>query len=148
MLFSAAELARMVGVSDSTISNWTKLDRRPLQKVVTSDGYVRFTWSHLEEFCRAHPGLRGVAKMRQHPSRSEPPPDQVDGSSLQIEELKSSLRDMRNAADASLQAAIEASRQAEEAARSHRRQLEHLATMVKAYDSAFAQITAPKTIND
>ncbi|SRR6266542_1657497 len=142
-LLTAAELARAIGVSATTIKNWTELNNRPLKTVVTSDGAVRFTWSHLDEFCRTHPRLRGVMKIQ----RSAPAAHNVAPTS-QIEELKSLARDLRNAANSNLQAAIEAARQAEEAARAHRRQMEHLAASMAAYDAALTQLTAPSTIHD
>jgi hypothetical protein len=148
-LLSAAELARALGLSATTINNWTKLHSHPLQTVVTSDGHLRFTWSHLHEFCRAHPSLRGVAKIQQQPPHAEQIPlGQTTTPDSQIEGLKALARDLRNAASSNLQAALEAARRAEETAQSHRRELEHLATTMAAYDSALTSLTAPATMND
>jgi hypothetical protein len=65
-----------------------------------------------------------------------------------MEELKSIARDLRNAANESFQAALEAARLAEESARSHRLQVESFGRMMAAYEAALANITAPSTIND
>ncbi len=65
-----------------------------------------------------------------------------------MEEIKSIARDLRNAANEGIQAALEAARLAEETARSHRLQLERFAKMFAAYDSALGNITAPSTLND
>src|SRR5260370_16917299 len=77
---TASELARMVGLSTSTITNWTQRSEQPLQTVATLDGAIRFTWSHLDDFCHPHPSLPGVRTIRrqsQHRNQqlpAEPPP--------------------------------------------------------------------------
>jgi transcriptional regulator with XRE-family HTH domain len=147
-LLTAAELARALGVSASTIWNWTKREPNPLRTVTTTDGAIRFTWIQLNKFREAHPRLRGVSKADRYArSPDEPSPAQT-AVAPQAEELKSIARDLRNAAHASLQGALEAARLAEETARSHRLQLEHFAQMMDAYDAALTNITAPSTVND
>jgi hypothetical protein len=149
---TASELARMVGLSTSTITNWTERSEQPLQTVATVDGAIRFTWSHLDDFCHAHPSLPGVRKIRrraQHGKQEGPgEATTVLPEELQMEGLKSLVRDLRSAAHGYLQAALEGARQNEEAAISHRRQIEHFATAFAAMDAALTQLTAPSTIND
>jgi len=144
---TASDLARAVGVSPNTIVNWTERHDQPLRTVATVDGAVRFTWTHLEDFCNAHPRLPGVRKIRRRAIRAKPE-SSGEPADTQIEELKSVVRDLRSVASAHLQAAVEAARQAEEVARSHRVQVEHLATAFAAYDDALSQITAPSTLHD
>jgi hypothetical protein len=68
--------------------------------------------------------------------------------SSEPESLRAAVRDLRAAAHAHLQAALTAVRLAEETARAHREQLEHMATAFTAYDDALTQVTAPVTLND
>lgn len=65
-----------------------------------------------------------------------------------MEEIKSVARDLRNAANEGIEAALEAARLAEETARSHRIQLENFARMFAAYDAALSNITASSTFHD
>jgi transcriptional regulator with XRE-family HTH domain len=147
-LLTGAELARALGVSPSTVWNWTKRDSNPLKTVTTGDGEIRFTWIQLEEFRGANPGLRGLNRSGEHAGRQDQGSPVATAAGLQIDELKSVARDLRNAANASIQAALEAARLAEETARSHRVQLEHFAQLVTAYDAALSNITASSSIND
>ncbi|MQA88067.1 MAG: hypothetical protein GEV03_26480 [Streptosporangiales bacterium] len=150
-LLTAAELAQRAGVAASTITNWTRLKRRPLQTVRTSDGAVRFTWSHLKEFCDANPRLRGVTKIRRRIA-GQPLPRTAGSrpatTTPEFEDLKSLARDLRNAAHENLQAALAAARLAEETARSHREQIERLAAAMAAYDAALTQLTASSVPHD
>ena len=146
-LLTASELARALGVSPSTVWNWTRRDQNPLKTVMTADGAIRFTWVHLDEFCRANPSLRAVSRLGRRASSREPLPVSAPVTP-QMEELKSIARDLRNAANESFQAALEAARLAEESARSHRLQVESFGRMMAAYEAALANITAPSTIND
>jgi hypothetical protein len=149
-LLTAAELARHIGISATTIKNWTQREPRPLATVTASDGSVRFTWSHLNDFCNEHPGLRGVDKIRQRVVGKPPGPNPAteDPAKVESEDLKSIARDLRNAASSSIQIALEAARLAEETARSHRQQLEGLAQVIAAFDAALSQSTAPSTLHD
>jgi hypothetical protein len=144
-LLTAAQMARELHVSPSTIWNWTRLERNPLKTVTTADDAVRFSWMQLEEFREANPRLPGLNKV-QVVTGYQPP--QALPAAAQVEELKSIARDLRNAANASLQAALEAARLNEESARSHRVQLEQIAQTVAALDAALATFTAPSTMND
>ncbi len=146
-LLTASELARAAGVSASTIANWTSRADRPLQTVTTADGAIRYTWSQLQEFCSAHSKLQAARRIRRRAlSGLQLKPEEA--SAVQLEELKSLTRDLRTAVHEVLQAAIEAARQNEEAARSHRLQLERFATAFAAYDAGLGQATAPSTLND
>lgn len=148
-LLTAAELARRLGVAQSTIWNWTKRKCNPLKTTQTADKTTCFTWIQLEEFCRANPGLRGVARYRQQAIHQGQLPTATTAiAGLQVEDLRSMARDLRNAANESVQMALEAARLSEETARSHRVQLEHLAKVIAAYDTALSSITAPSTLND
>jgi hypothetical protein len=144
-LLTASQLAGVLGVSPSTIGNWTKRERNPLKTVTTVDGAIRFTWFHLEEFRKANPRLPGLSKTAPLTTGQDQAPP---AAAAELEELKSITRDLRNAAHASLQAALEAARLNEESARSHRAQLEHIAQTVAALDAALGTVTAPSTMND
>jgi transcriptional regulator with XRE-family HTH domain len=146
-LMTASELARALGVAPSTVSNWTKRERNPLKTVLAADGTKLYTWTQLEEFRRSNPGLRG-ANRSVHPGRQERALPSQAADRPQVDELKSIARDLRNATNASVQAALEAARLAEETARSHRVQLEHFAQLMAAYDAALSNITASSSIND
>jgi len=145
---TASELANALGVSPSTIWNWAKRDHNPLETVTIADGNVRFTWIQLNAFRKANPHLRGVTRLGRRTSSQEQPPPVQAVAGPQMEEIKSIARDLRNAANEGIQAALEAARLAEETARSHRLQLERFAKMFAAYDSALGNITAPSTLND
>jgi hypothetical protein len=146
-LLTAPELANILGVSPSTVWNWSRRARNPLRTVTTVDGAIRFTWIHLDEFCRANPSLRAVTRFGRRANIGEPQTVQA-AAAPQIEELKSIARDLRNAANENFQAALEAARLAEESARSHRLQVESFGRMMAAYEAALANITAPSTLND
>lgn len=47
-LLTASQLASAIGVSPSTVWNWTKRDRSPLETVTIADGFVRFTWKLIQ----------------------------------------------------------------------------------------------------
>lgn len=146
-LLTASQLAKALHVSQSTISNWTKLEPNPLRTVTTIDGATRFSWAQLEEFRAANPRLPGLRKAALLAAGQNWPP-QAPATAAQVEEFKSMMRDLRNAAHSSLQAALEAARLAEETARSHRVQLEHFARTLDALDGTLTSITAPSTAND
>jgi hypothetical protein len=148
VLLTAPELAKALGVGPSTVWNWTKRDNNPLRTVTTADGKTRFTWVQLEEFRRANPGLRGLSRSQEHAGGQDQGTPVATAPGMQVDELKSIARDLRNAANASIQAALEAARLAEETARSHRVQLEHFAQLVTAYDAALSNITASSSVND
>ena len=145
-MLTASQLARELHVSPSTVWNWTKLERNPLKTVITVDCAVRFNWMQLEEFREANPRLPGLSKAPLNTGHDQAP--QALPAAAQAEELKAITRDLRNAANASLQAALEAARLAEESARSHRVQLEQIAQTVAALDAALGNLTAPSTMND
>jgi len=147
-LLTAPEVARTFGVVPSTVWNWTRRQLNPLKTVLTADGHKRFTWIQLEEFRKANPGLRTVNKSLRPAHRQDQRPPAHAAAALQVEELKSIARDLRNAANASVQTALEAARLAEETARSHRVQLENYAQLLTAYDAALSNITASSSIND
>jgi hypothetical protein len=99
------------------------------------------------------PGVPRAVKRVQRalrPSTEQDPADRGRGIDLAAENeaLRAVARDLRHAAHENLQAALKAARLAEEAARSHREQLEHLDRSLAAYDAALSQITAPTTLND
>ncbi len=147
-LLTASQLASALGVSPSTIWNWTRRDRNPLETVTIADGIVRFTWIQLDAFRKANPNLRGVNRLGRRTSSQRQPPLVQAAVTPQIEEIKSVARDLRNAANEGIQAALEAARLAEETARSHRIQLENFARMFAAYDTALSNITASSTLHD
>jgi len=113
---------------------------------------VAWPWSsrqpaiQLEEFREANPRLPGLNKAPLNTGHDQVP--QALPVAAHAEELKAITRDLRNAANASLQAALEAARLAEESARSHRVQLEQIAQTVAALDAALGNLTAPSTMND
>src|SRR5918992_3004057 len=95
-LLTAAELARRAGVVVSTIGNWRKLPDRPLKTVSISGGAFLFTWRDLEEFCRAHPNLPGVTKIRRRITNQAPPlagGNSPAATTPEVEDLKSLARD-------------------------------------------------------
>lgn len=137
-----------LGVSQSTVWNWTGRDHNPLETVTIADGITRFTWIQLNAFRKANPNLRGVNRLRRRASSQGQPPPVQAAATPQMEEIKSVARDLRNAANEGIQAALEAARLAEETARSHRIQLENFARMFAAYDTALSNITASSTPHD
>lgn len=146
-LLTASQLAQILHVSPSTIGNWAKLEQNPLKSVTTVDGATRFTWNHLEEFRDANPRLPGLSRAAP-PVTAHDQPSPALAAAAEVEEFKSMLRYLRNAAHSNLQAAVEAARLAEETARSHRVQLEHIAQTLAALDAALTGVTAPSTPND
>ncbi|MCA1673441.1 MAG: helix-turn-helix domain-containing protein [Actinobacteria bacterium] len=150
-LLTAADLARLTGVSASTFTNWTR--RNPALVTVTlHGGVVRFRRRDVIEFCTANPRLRVTAKVqRALRSPTTAPPSRTTArteTAPEIESLRALARDLRNAAHQNLEAMLTAARLAEETARSHREQLEQLAASIAAYDAALSQLTAPSTMND
>jgi hypothetical protein len=145
---TASELAQTLGVAPSTVWNWTTREPNPLKTVLTADGHKRFTWIQLEEFRRANPGLRAVNRSVRHADRQHQASSATAAAGLQVEELKSIARDLRNATNESVQTALEAARLAEETARSHRVQLENFARLLASYDAALSNITASSSLND
>jgi predicted DNA-binding transcriptional regulator AlpA len=151
-LLTAAELARLTGVSASTFVNWTR-HNPALATVTLHDGAVRFRRRDVLEFCStASPRLRVTAKVQRalRPPTAAPPSRTTASTepAPEIEALRALARDLRNAAHQNLQAMLTAARLAEETARSHREQLEQLAASMAAYDAALSQLTAPSTMND
>jgi len=113
---------------------------------VSSKWPIGQTVIQLEEFREANPRLPGLNKAPLNTGHDQVP--QALPVAAHAEELKAITRDLRNAANASLQAALEAARLAEESARSHRVQLEQIAQTVAALDAALGNLTAPSTMND
>lgn len=60
-LLSRSGLAARIGVSTSTISNWTTRSEDPLPSE-GADRSTRIRWSDYQEFASRHPELRGASR--------------------------------------------------------------------------------------
>jgi AcrR family transcriptional regulator len=141
------ELAEQAGVSPSTLRNWATKADPPLARVPGSGRSVLHTWAQLLAFCAVHTELRSAQRvLRRVRSRESVPPDGALPSDA--ETVRAMLRNLRAAAASNLDAALIATRHAEETARAHREQLEAFAGSLHAYDDLLTQLTAPITLHD
>lgn len=138
------ELARQCGVSASQLRNWASQASSPLQPVETTNGHRLHTWAQLRAFCTTHPHLPAVRKLERRLAA-----DASKGGGVAApphpEVVRTVLSNLRAAAASNLSTAITAARLAEATARSHREQLEALASTINAYDDLLTQLTAPVT---
>lgn len=110
----ASELARRVGVSQSTIVNWTSSSiHQPPLAFQTEKGHRTFSIDDYERFAQAHPDLRGIARQGTESDAEE------DNA---IEQLRGELQQVL----AEIEATIEGSEQAGRSARRLRRRLSSL----------------------
>lgn len=147
---TAGEIAKLAGVSESTIRNWTR-EQPPLQTITTGARSIGFTWVHLLEFCQLRTDLRGARSVLDRARALQAPQGaaiQAVTPPIDIESALSVARAMRSAAESNLDAALIAARQAEATARAHREQLEQLKATIAAYDTALSALTAPTTTHD
>ena len=139
-----ADMSRRAGVSRATLTNWTKREP-PLQTTVSGE-HRTVSCRQLTAFCQAHPELSGVRKVLA--GLGDATAAATTGDRHELDVARSLARAARTAAAANLEALIEAARQAEQNARSHREQLERLREGLVAYEDAVGQFTVPTTLND
>ena len=138
---SASELAQYAGVAPNTIRSWTQQADRPLAFIKDTGWNESYTIAQLRAFCAAHPNLTGVRRAR-HQLDADPgglPDDR------QPEQVRAAVLNLRIAAQAALDVAAIAARQAEQNAAAHREQIDRLALMIRSYDDLLTQFTAPAT---
>jgi hypothetical protein len=139
-----ADMGRLAGVSRTTLVNWTTAD--PPLEISRSGRLRRVSWRQLTTFCRSHPELPAARRVLDAARAQDR--DAAASDSHELDEVRSLARAARAAAAANHEALVVASRLAEETARAHREQLEHLRDSLAALDDALGQFTVPSTLND
>jgi hypothetical protein len=137
---SLRELAAEVGVSETTLRNWTKARESPLTGTPAGRTTL-YTWAQLRAFCAEHQDLP-KARSIQSAARPGPP----SGPVADPAHVSAALRNLRAAASSTLDAALSSVRLAEATAASHREQVESLRVTIRAYDDLITQLTGPVTV--
>jgi len=138
---SLRELAAEGGISETTLRNWTKVHPHPLEGTRAGRATL-YTWAQLRAFCAEHQDLPKARAIRTAPAaRGQPPP----GTAADPAHVGAALRNLRAAANSTLDAALSSVRLAEATAASHREQVESLAATIRAYDDLITQMTGPVT---
>lgn len=159
-LYSANELAKAVGVAATTIRNWTSRSERALGTVATPSGRQMYRLSDLSTFITQNPDLRtahiiserfaavtsGGTYRVQHDQ--DGPAPMTDQALEEAEYLRSAIRDLRTAVEASVQAVVRSAELAEQTAAAHREVIAALQVTVRAYDSAMAITYSSRTLHD
>jgi hypothetical protein len=137
---SRAELARLAGVSSTTLRNWTRVADRPLVTTLVGSSEM-FTWGDLLRFCADHPAMPAThAVLRRASTRSS---STGIGADQDEATLRAALRDMKTAVDAGITAVARSAALAREVASAHEDIVGQLSVIVRAYDSAMTWATAP-----
>lgn len=133
-LMSRAALAKMAGVSSTTLRNWSTLPEHPLDVTVTDSGARMYSWSALLQFCDRHPDLHGVAAVR---ARQRVVDAGLDGAAGHGDAtLRTAVQEMRRALDSSLAALARSAELATEAAATHEQTIAALRLSIRAYEVA------------
>lgn len=159
-LYSANELAQLVGVAATTIRNWTARPQRSLSTVETLSGKTMYRLSDLSSFVSQNPDLRKaravaelVASRRFRGVYAETVDIRTNTPTYpqateEAESLRAALRDMRAAVEASVQAVARCAELAENTAAANREVIAALQVTVRAYDAAMATMYSSRTNHD